>query len=69
MRNREALLLATTESIAALAHDGGVAVWQRRDGVVNARGAAGFVELGRCGVWFGVSEVRFDGLVKEVRVL
>ncbi len=49
--DRDALLLAAGEAVAALADDGVVAVGQRRDEVVDLRGARGRLELlvGRVG--------------------
>ena len=67
--DRQPLLLAAAEPIAALADHGVVAVGQRRDHVVDAGAPAGGVEFGHRGVGLGIAQVVADRLVEQVRVL
>ena len=68
-RDRDPLLLAAREAVAALADDGLVALGQRRDQAVDLRGARGLLDLlvGRVGL--REAEVLAHGRVEEVRLL
>ena len=67
--DREPLLLAARQPVAALAHDRVVPVGKRRDQVVDPRRAARLHELvvGRVGP--GVAQVGADAVVEQVGVL
>ena len=67
--DRDALLLAARQPVAALADDRVVAVGQRRDEVVDARRPARLDELVVGGVGPGVAQVLADRVVEQVRVL
>ena len=67
--DRQALLLAARQAVAALADDGVVAVGERGDRVVDARRPARRDELVVGGVGLGVAQVVADRLVEQVRVL
>ena len=68
-RNREPLLLSATQSVAALAHDRRVTIGQRLDGVVDSRRTAGFIEFGDGCLGSRITQVCFDALVEQMRVL
>ncbi len=68
-RDRQALLLAARQAIAALADHGVVAVGQRGEGVVNAGGPAGGDQFLVGGARARVSQVRLHGLVEQVGIL
>ena len=63
------LLLPAGHPVAPLADDGVEPVGQLGDGLVDLRGPAGRLQLGRRGVGLGVAEVVADGLVEEVGIL
>ena len=67
--DREALLLATGEPVAPLAHDRVVPIGQCGDRVVDAGGLRRRDELFVGGVGVGIAQVVADRLVEEVRVL
>jgi len=67
--DRETLALAAGELVAAFADDGLVAVRQRRDEVVNVGRGRDLGELFVGCVRLGVSQIRRDGVVEEVRLL
>ena len=67
--DRQALLLAARQPVAALAHDGVVAVGKSGDGVVDARRLGGGDDLVGGRLRLGVAQVVADRHVEEVRVL
>ena len=68
-RDRDALLLAAGEAVAALADDRVVAVLEALDDVVDVRGAARVLELGVGRVGLGVAQVLADRGVEEIGLL
>ena len=67
--DRDALLLAAGEPVAARADHGVVAVGQARDQVVDLGGARGALDLGVGGVGPGVAQVLPHGGVQQVGLL
>ena len=67
--DRDALLLAAGEAVAALADDGVVAVGQRGDQLVDLRGARGGLDLGVGGLRAGEAQVLADRGVEQVGLL
>ena len=67
--DRDPLLLASGEAVSALADDGVVAVGQRRDHVVDARGLGGRLDLLVGRVRLREAEVLADRGVEEVGLL
>ncbi len=65
----QTLLLTAAEPVAAVAHHRVVAVGEGGDGLVDARPAAGVVQLGDGGVRLGVAQVLPDRLVEQVGIL
>ena len=68
-RDRDPLLLAAGEAVAALADDGVVALGQRRDHVVDARRLGGGLDLLVGGVRLREAQVLAHRRVEEVRLL
>ena len=68
-RDRDPLLLAARQLVAALADDRVVAVGQLRDPVVDRRGPRRRLELGVGRVRPGVQQVLADRRVEQVRLL
>jgi hypothetical protein len=67
--DRDALLLAAGELVAALAHDRVVALRQVHHAVMDRRGARCPLHRLVAGVRLGVQQVRADGVVEQVRLL